>query len=166
MSRSRINLTLDLAQVIVQAVEAGFVYAAITLEPFVDVFKGARLQPARPPLRLASLRDQAGMLQHLQVLGNRRQAQLKGLGQLGYRRLTLAQPRQNGAPGGVGQGCKGDAEVIVCDGHVFYRLDNYLYSKIQLIRLTVKRQFQLLIGRSRAAGRSYFQCFPYIVPSL
>src|SRR5262245_31711285 len=85
---SLLRLCLQFAQVIVEPVETLFPEAAIALEPIVDFLQRARLDPARPPLRLASARDQAGTLEHLEVLGNRRQTHIEGLGEFRHRRLA------------------------------------------------------------------------------
>src|SRR3989304_5145111 len=52
-------------------------------------------QPARPPLRVTASLDQSRPLQHLQMLRYRRHAHLERRRQLGHRRLTVHQPRQN-----------------------------------------------------------------------
>src|SRR5918995_960259 len=59
---------LDFPQVIVETVKALFPKTAELLEPFCHVFQRAGFQARRAPLRLAAACDQAGALQHLQVL--------------------------------------------------------------------------------------------------
>ena len=54
--------------------------------------------PLHPPL------DQAGPLQHLQVLGDRRKRDLVGGGELGHRGLTGRQPLKQRTAGGMGEG--------------------------------------------------------------
>src|SRR5262249_36894224 len=44
------------------------------LDQVPDLFQAPRLEPARPPLRLARARDQPGALEHLEVLRDGRQA--------------------------------------------------------------------------------------------
>src|SRR6266496_2980680 len=70
---------LQLAQVVVQASEALLPETPIVLQPVRGVLEGTRLEPAGPPLRLATARDQTGVLQHLQVLGDRGKAHREGL---------------------------------------------------------------------------------------
>src|SRR5580658_2376022 len=65
LSRSRLLFTLmlyfpglriaglQLFQIIVETIETAFEEAAIALEPIIQLFEGARLNPARPPLRFA-----------------------------------------------------------------------------------------------------------------
>src|SRR5207248_676935 len=74
LSVIRLPLVAHLVQVAVQAVEALAPAAAIGPHPVCDVLERRRLQPAGPPLRLAPLGDQPGPLQHLEVLGDSRQA--------------------------------------------------------------------------------------------
>src|SRR5688572_14028236 len=62
------------AQMRFESIEALFPEATVLVKPVVGVFQGGGLQLAGAPLRLAAPRDQPGALQHLQVLGNRRQA--------------------------------------------------------------------------------------------
>ena len=59
----------------------------------------------------------AGPLEHLEVLGDRRLAQIERLGQLVDRRLPLGKTRQDRAPRGVGEGREGEGEPI--GRHVF-----------------------------------------------
>src|SRR6266498_3036767 len=74
-------LLLQFNQIFVEACEALVPEAAIVFEPVGDVLERRRFEPAGPPLRLATLRDQAGAPQHLEVLGNRGRADRKRLGQ-------------------------------------------------------------------------------------
>src|SRR5437868_9763578 len=74
-------LGLQLAQIIVEAIEALLPESAIAVDPIRDFFEADRLEPARPPLRVAAARDQAGALQHLQVLGHGGGGHGKGLRQ-------------------------------------------------------------------------------------
>src|SRR5580658_8298672 len=78
-------LGLQLFQVIAQPVEVLFPKPAIVAKPVVDIAKGRRGKPARPPLRLAAALDEAGALQHFQMLRNRRKAHVEGRTELGDR---------------------------------------------------------------------------------
>src|SRR5215467_15721426 len=51
-------LGLQLSQVLIESIEAFFPEPAVALEPVVDLFQARRLEPARPPLRLARARDE------------------------------------------------------------------------------------------------------------
>jgi len=72
--------------------------------------QGLGFHPYRTALGVAAPRDQPGLLQHLQVLGDRRLAHGERRGQLADRGLAGGQPRQDGAPGRVGQGGEGGVE--------------------------------------------------------
>src|ERR1700686_1402928 len=61
-------------QIGVEAIKALLEEPAIVFEPVVDVFECLRLDAAGAELRFAAARDQAGALQHLEMLGDRRQA--------------------------------------------------------------------------------------------
>src|SRR5436305_1344827 len=59
----------QLAQVFVQAVETLFPEFAVVLDPVGDLFERRRLEVAGTPLRVAAAGDEAGALEHLQMLG-------------------------------------------------------------------------------------------------
>src|SRR5207245_8454315 len=101
---------LQLAQIALEAVEALVPEAAIMLDPVGDLLQRARLQPAGPPLRLAAARDQAGALQHLEMLRDAGKAHVEGLGELGHRGLAQSEPCQDGAPRRIGEGREGGVE--------------------------------------------------------
>ncbi len=56
---------LQFGQIVSEPVEATLPEGAVALGPFGDVLQRSGLQPAGPPLRLVTARDQAGALQHL-----------------------------------------------------------------------------------------------------
>src|SRR5712691_1194195 len=58
----------DFFEVLVEAVEVRFPEIAIVLHPVGNLLQRRRLQSARPPLRSAAAGDEAGALEHLQVL--------------------------------------------------------------------------------------------------
>src|SRR5258706_4529930 len=58
-------LLLQLAQIVVQTIEALLPEMAVVLHPVGDVFERTCLQPARPPLGLAPAGDQGRVLQNL-----------------------------------------------------------------------------------------------------
>src|SRR2546429_1718585 len=82
-------LLLDLlfAEVVLQTVDALTPEPAVLLHPVGDVPQWRRIETARPPLRTATARDQAGALQHLEVLGHRRRGPLERRGEVPYRSL-------------------------------------------------------------------------------
>src|SRR5438128_3403304 len=96
---------LQLAEIIVQAIEALLPEVAVVLQPVGGVLERPRLEPAGPPLGLAAARDQAGSLQHLEMLGHGRKAHLEGLGQLRDRSLARGEAGEDRAPCGIREGC-------------------------------------------------------------
>src|SRR5579885_1861655 len=103
---------LNGAEINVQPVEAFSPEPVIVFNPIGCVLQGACTQAAGPQLSLTSALDQAGPLQHFQVLGNSRKAHLEGLGEFRNRCFAGGKPVQDSAPRGVSQSCKGGAEVI------------------------------------------------------
>src|ERR1700733_7798630 len=99
-------------QVFIETIEAFFPEAAVMLDPVGNVAQWRRFKPARAPLSLPSTRNEAGMLQHLQVTGDGRHAHCKWLGEIGDRGLSVDQPREDGAAGWVGEGGEGGAESV------------------------------------------------------
>src|SRR5688572_16041277 len=63
-----LSLSLQVVQVITQAVEALVPEAAVGLHPVRDVLESVRPQPAGPPLGRAAARDEARALEYLEVL--------------------------------------------------------------------------------------------------
>src|SRR5215207_5018868 len=105
-------LGLELAQVVVEPVEALVEEAAVVLEPAVDALQSLGIEAAGTPLRLAAAGDEAGALQHLQMLRDGGQAHAERLRELRDGRLAEAEPRQDGAPGRDGQRREGRAEAV------------------------------------------------------
>src|SRR3954471_9730061 len=95
----------------------------ISVDPTGDFLDGARLQSTRTCLRRPSPGDEAGCLQYLEVLGDRRLCQLERLHQFIDGRLTLRETRQNGAAGRIGESGKHRAEMIL--HHIF--LTSYIH---------------------------------------
>src|SRR5271170_3690985 len=116
-------LRLQFVEILIQPIEALFPMPAVMFEPLGGILERTRIEPAGPPLRLAPARDQAGALQHLQVLGDPRKRHVKRLRQLGHRGFAPGKPRQNRPPGGVGESGKREAELI---GHHLYNTDRLI----------------------------------------
>src|SRR5580698_2702782 len=72
------------------------------------------LQAAEPGGRPPGPRDQAGVLKHLQVLGDRRLGHAEGRGELGNGRLAFGQPGQDRPPRRVGERPEYQAELVCC----------------------------------------------------
>src|SRR5262245_21976292 len=107
-------LRLQFAQVIVQAIETLLPESAVTFQPVVHLLERTRLDAAGPPLRLAPAQDQAGALQHLEMLGDGGKAHVEGFGEFRHRGFAGRKPRQNGPARRIGQGREGGAEAIRC----------------------------------------------------
>src|SRR5438477_9701186 len=107
-------LLLDqILQNFVEALETLVPEAPVFPHPFGSLLQAASLEAAWPPLRIAALRDQAGALQHFQVFGDAGETEVERLGQLRDRGLPLCKTGQDRSPGGMGEGCERDAEVII-----------------------------------------------------
>src|SRR6266853_2253258 len=108
----RLVLALQFLKVGTELVEALLPVAPVVLYPVGDVLERIRLEPARPPLRLAAALDQAGALEDLEVLGDGRKADVEGLGQFQDRGFTRGEAREDRAPRGIGEGGEGGAEAV------------------------------------------------------
>src|ERR1700682_6129743 len=75
-------LRLQFVQIVVQAIQALLPMAAVIRNPIGDLLERCRLQTAGAPLGLAPARNQAGTLQHLEMLGNPGKTHLERCGQL------------------------------------------------------------------------------------
>ena len=76
----------------------------------VAAASGFGLEPARPALRVAPARDEPGALEHLEVHRDRGLAHRERLGELVTDGLARGQPRQDRAPGRIGEGGEGGVE--------------------------------------------------------
>src|SRR5437879_3593934 len=85
----------QILQNLVQALEALVPEAPVFPHPLGRLSKAPALEAARPPLRVAALRDQAGALQHFQVFGDTGKAQVKRFGQFRDRSLALCETSQD-----------------------------------------------------------------------
>src|ERR1700730_8212636 len=105
-------LSVQLAEVMVQAIEAFFPEMPVVFQPIGGVLEGTRIARTGSPLRLAAAFDEAGALRHLEVLGDRGKAHRERLGQLGDGNLAADQARQDRASRRIGEGREGGAEAI------------------------------------------------------
>jgi hypothetical protein len=87
----------------VEALIALLGLAPVALDPLVHQVEDLRLQPHRPGLRARRPTHDAGTLQHLEVLVDRLQRHLVGLGELVHGRVTRREPGHHVAPGRIGQ---------------------------------------------------------------
>src|SRR6267143_535175 len=75
-------LFLNVSQIVIQPFKAPRPEPPVLRGPVGDILERTCLEPAGPPLCLVSPRDQSRALQHLEVLGDSRHADLEWLGQL------------------------------------------------------------------------------------
>ncbi len=78
--------------------------ALVERDPRGRIAQRRRLQAAEPDAAGLAGLDQAGVAEHAQVLGDRRQRHRVRLGQGGDRSLALSQVGEDGAARGVGEG--------------------------------------------------------------
>ena len=79
-------------------VEPALPLASERFNPVSNVFKSDCDQLAWPPLRIAAARNQTRMLKNIEVLGNRRLAQIERLHKLGDICVSQRQASEDRAP--------------------------------------------------------------------
>src|SRR5687768_992382 len=94
-------LRLHVAQHCIEAVKTRLPERAVALQPLVRFLEPSGFDAAGTPLRVAAARDQARMLEYLQMLGDRRLTHCKRLRQFHHRRLSGRKPRDDRPPGGI-----------------------------------------------------------------
>src|SRR5580704_9097008 len=96
----------------VEALEVRGPNAAVSLKPFGGLRKRLGLQPARAALRVAAVRDEAGALEHFEVLRDGGLGHRERLSQFQDRSFARSKTRENGAASGVGESGKGGVQAI------------------------------------------------------
>src|ERR1700677_1098728 len=107
---SLLLLSFHRGQVSVEIVQAALPLLTEGLDPLGDVLHRKRRKSARTPLRVATAFDEARMLEHLEMLGDRRLTELKRLHQLRNGRFALRQTGQDGAACRIAERLEGDAK--------------------------------------------------------
>src|SRR4051794_18901082 len=110
------------AQVRLEPIHPSVPRSLALLHPLDRVVERLGTHLARPPLGFPATNDQPGLLEHLQVPRDRRQAHLEGLRKLADGRLALSEPGQDRAARRVGEGGEGESELV--GGHITDRLIN------------------------------------------
>src|SRR5262245_10478231 len=105
-------LRLQSFEIVFETIEALLPQAAIAFEPIVNALQCGRFEPTGAPLRRAAARDQACVLQYLQVLGYGGTTHLEWFCKLADSRLTQRETREDGATRRIRERGKGSAEVI------------------------------------------------------
>src|SRR5580658_10246729 len=103
---------LQLAQIVLEAIERLLPETAIVFEPVRRVLERSGGEPAWTPLRLAAALDKASALQHFEVLGNGGHAHLEGLGQLGHGGLARSEAGEDRAASRIGQRRESRVELL------------------------------------------------------
>ena len=96
----------------VEALEARLEQRAVVLQPAGGVGQRLGLEPAGAALGVAAARDQAGALQHLEMLGDRGLAHRERLGELVHRGLAQRQPGEDRPARRVGKSGEGGVELM------------------------------------------------------
>jgi hypothetical protein len=115
---SRSSLCLQLREVVVHPIEAGFPDGPVLLGPRRHFRQRAGVQGARPVLGELPPGHQAGPLEDLDVLRDRGQRQVERRREFVDGRLSLREARQDRPPSPVGQRGEGLVEpvlVVRCD---------------------------------------------------
>lgn len=99
----------------VETVEAVRPFGVGAAEPVVHREQALELKPRGAALTIACPADEAGPLQDLQMLGDGRLGQRRGLCKLHNPRLTRGQPLEDSPTGGIGKGGEGAAEGVSGD---------------------------------------------------
>jgi len=95
-----------------EPVERALPELAVAVQPVGRCVERSPLQTRWPQLRFPASRDQAGMLEHLDVLGHRLKAQGEGLGEFVDRCLAVREPGEDRPSGRVGQRREGLAQFV------------------------------------------------------
>src|SRR4051794_942396 len=106
----------SLTEPLLHRVEAVLPEGAVGLEPLGRVAQRRAAQARRPKLRAAPALDEAGALEHPQVLRDRLKGHRERRGELVDRRLALDEPREDRPPGRIGERGERGAELV--DGHI------------------------------------------------
>src|ERR1041384_5694076 len=95
-----------MAKELLESGETEVPQALVGAEPLVGFGERLGIQTGVVNAAAHSARYQAGTLEHLDVLGRRREGQRKRLGQLADRMLAASEALEHGATGGLAQGAE------------------------------------------------------------
>jgi hypothetical protein len=96
-------LGFELVEQSIQSFEAFLPESAVILEPLAGFGEWFGADSAWPALRVSSARDQSGAFEHPQVLGYGGLTHGERFCEHHHRRFAGREPRQDGAPGRIGQ---------------------------------------------------------------
>src|SRR5206468_1068240 len=98
--------------------------AAVLADPVGHVPERLRRQPAGAPLRVPALFDEPRALEHIEMLRDRREAEVEWSGELGDRGIAAREPGENGSACRIGEGRERRAEGVCRGLHFTCRLIN------------------------------------------
>ena len=112
----------------VQAAVALLGDESVAVDPGGQAFEGRGVQMHGTPLGVARAGDEAGVLEHLDVLGDGLFGDGEGFGELVDGGVAAREARHHGAPDGIGQRHEGAVERVVvrCSGVLFNLLFDQL----------------------------------------
>ncbi len=108
---------LELDEQVIEPVEAAVPELSVGLQPLVRVSQRLGDDATRTTLRVTAAGDETRLLEHLEVLGDRRLAHGKRRGELGHRRLAPFQPGKDRTTSRIGQRCERRIELLRGRGH-------------------------------------------------
>jgi hypothetical protein len=97
-------------EVLRQGFELQFPKRAVSLDPCGGVFHRLRGEPTTVDAAVDFTLEQTRGFQDAQVFRDRRQGNIKRLGEFGDHGLALSEPGQDGAAGGIGQRTEGGVQ--------------------------------------------------------
>src|SRR5205085_10705823 len=96
----------------VELLEVGLPMLAVALEPRAGLGERLRDEAARSALGVAAARDQAGLLQHLEVARDGRLRHREPRGELHHRSLAAGEAREDRPARRIGESGEGGVEAI------------------------------------------------------
>jgi hypothetical protein len=105
-------LLAHLCEVAIEIVEPVFPLLAKGLHPVGNILESRRHQPAWSPLRVTPAFDETRVLQHLEMLGDRRLAEFERRQQFRYRRFARRETGQDRSSRGIGKGREGSVQPV------------------------------------------------------
>lgn len=99
----RWNRHLHRLEVLREGIQTAIPETPVLLEPRRKGLQWLPLEMTRPPLRLPATRDEAGGLQHLEVLRDGGDAHVVGLRELLHVRVARGEPSEDASPCRIGE---------------------------------------------------------------
>src|SRR5213593_4962902 len=96
----------------IETVETVFPKNAVALHPLCGFAETVRLEPCRSPLRVAPARNQSCVLEHLEMLRDRRKGHVERLRELRDRGFPRRETSEDRPPRRVGDGRERRAQMV------------------------------------------------------